>query len=45
MERLVYLQGVQLGRPNGSTGNEKKFLAITKTQQILKLLDKGSIIG
>lgn len=42
MGRAVYVQkGGQLGRPNGSTESEKKFLEKQKTQQILKLLEKG----
>jgi len=42
MGRLVYIQkGGQLGRPNGSTESEKKFLEKQKTRQILKLLEKG----
>lgn len=45
MGRMVYVQkGGQLGRPNGSTESEKKFLEKEKTQQILKLLHKGRTV-
>jgi len=41
MGRAVYIQkGGQLGRPNGSTESEKRFLEKTKTQEIMKLLQK-----
>ena len=43
--RMIYLQkGGKLGRPNGSTESEKKFLEKNKTKEILKWLNKGRTI-
>lgn len=43
--RMIYIQkGGQLGRPNGSTESEKKFLEKPKNQQIIKLLNKGRTV-
>ena len=45
MGRMAYIQrGGILGRPNGSGESEKKFLEKEKTQQILKLLNKGRTV-
>ena len=42
MGRIIYVQkGGILGRPNGSTESDKRFMEKPKTQQILKLLEKG----
>lgn len=39
--KIAYLaRGGRLGRPNGSTESEKKFLEKPKSQKILKLLEK-----
>jgi len=43
--RLVYVQnGGRLGRPNGSNESEKRFKEKAKTQQIVKLLEKGRTV-
>jgi len=43
--RLVYVQnGGRLGRPNGSNESEKRFKEKSKTQQIVKLLEKGRTV-
>jgi DNA invertase Pin-like site-specific DNA recombinase len=43
--RAVYVQkGGRLGRPNGSTESEKRFMEKPKTQQIIKLLEKGRTV-
>jgi DNA invertase Pin-like site-specific DNA recombinase len=43
--RLVYVtNGGQLGRPNGSTESDKRFMEKPKTQQIIKLLEKGRTV-
>ena len=43
--RAVYVQnGGRLGRPNGSTESEKRFMGKPKTQQIIKLLEKGRTV-
>lgn len=40
--RMVYLQkGGKLGRPTGSTENEKDFLSKEANRQIKKYIDKG----
>ncbi|MFW5983535.1 MAG: recombinase family protein [bacterium] len=45
MGRQIYLQkGGKLGRPEGSNESEKKFLNKTKTQEIIKLINKGRTI-
>ncbi|MCU4173920.1 hypothetical protein [Carboxylicivirga sp. N1Y90] len=42
---MVYLQkGGTLGRPNGSTESEKKFLEKDKTKEIIKWLNKGRTV-
>jgi DNA invertase Pin-like site-specific DNA recombinase len=43
--RQVYvMNGGRLGRPNGSTESEKRFMENPKTQQIIKLLEKGRTV-
>lgn len=43
--RLVYVQnGGKLGRPSGSNESEKRFTEKAKTQQIIKLLEKGRTV-
>jgi DNA invertase Pin-like site-specific DNA recombinase len=43
--RQVYvMNGGILGRPNGSTESEKRFMEKPKTQQIIKLLEKGRTV-
>ncbi len=43
--RIVYVaNGGRLGRPNGSTESEKRFMEKPKTQQIIKLLEKGRTV-
>ena len=43
--RAGYVQkGGRLGRPNGSTESEKRFMEKPKTQQIIKLLEKGRTV-
>jgi DNA invertase Pin-like site-specific DNA recombinase len=45
MGRQVYLQnGGRLGRPTGSNESENKFLKKQKTQEIIKLINKGRTI-
>ena len=45
MGRMVYVaKGGQLGRPNGSSESEKKFLGKDKTKEIIKWLNKGRTI-
>ena len=43
--RAVYVQkGGRLGRPNGSTESEKRFMEKPKTLQIIKLIEKGRTV-
>jgi len=43
--RQVYVQnGGRLGRPCGSTESDKRFMEKPKTQQIIKLLEKGRTV-
>jgi DNA invertase Pin-like site-specific DNA recombinase len=43
--RHVYVQnGGRLGRPCGSTESDKRFMEKPKTQQIIKLLEKGRTV-
>jgi DNA invertase Pin-like site-specific DNA recombinase len=43
--RAVYVQrGGKLGRPCGSNESEKRFMEKPKTQQIIKLLEKGRTV-
>jgi DNA invertase Pin-like site-specific DNA recombinase len=45
MGRQVYLaKGGRLGRPTGSNESENKFLKKQKTQEIIKLINKGRTI-